>query len=69
MNCYYHPQEPAVAQCVDCHKGLCQRCASKYEIPICDDCNNTMDFTIRKITRNLLLNGQEKRQSCKSKII
>ena len=40
MNCYYHPHEPAVAQCVDCHKGLCQHCASKYEIPICDDCNN-----------------------------
>lgn len=28
---------------------------------------NTMDFTIRKITRNLLLNGQEKRQSCNRK--
>lgn len=40
MNCFYHISEPAVAQCVDCHKGLCLHCASKYEMPICDDCNN-----------------------------
>lgn len=40
MNCYYHPTRPAVAQCVDCHKGLCRSCAHKYTIPICDECNN-----------------------------
>lgn len=39
MKCFYHPLEQAVAQCVDCHKGLCQQCASKYLVPICDDCN------------------------------
>ncbi|MGM9763088.1 MAG: hypothetical protein ACI3ZQ_03600 [Candidatus Cryptobacteroides sp.] len=39
MNCYFHPTKPAVAQCVDCHKGLCSTCAHKYDIPICDDCN------------------------------
>lgn len=39
MNCYNHPNRPAVAQCVDCRKGLCQTCSSKYEIPICDECN------------------------------
>lgn len=40
MNCFLHPNRYAVAQCVDCHKGLCQQCASKYTIPICDTCNN-----------------------------
>lgn len=40
MNCYYHSIRPAVAQCVDCHKGLCRSCAHKYTIPICDECNN-----------------------------
>lgn len=40
MNCFYHPYRPAVAQCVDCRKGLCSSCAQKYAIPICDDCNN-----------------------------
>ena len=40
MHCFYHPRRPAVAQCPDCGKGLCQRCASKYNIPICPECNN-----------------------------
>lgn len=40
MNCYYHPTRPAVAQCVDCHKGLCRSCAQKYTFPICEECNN-----------------------------
>lgn len=40
MKCFYHPLEYAVAQCIDCHKGLCRQCASKYLMPICDDCNN-----------------------------
>ena len=39
MNCYIHPTEHAVAQCVDCHKALCHRCASKYTVPICENCN------------------------------
>lgn len=40
MNCYNHPSRPAVAQCVDCHKGLCVSCAQKYTISICDECND-----------------------------
>lgn len=40
MNCFYHPDRPAVAQCPDCGKGLCRECASKYEKPICTECNN-----------------------------
>jgi hypothetical protein len=40
VNCYYHPSRPAVAQCPDCGKGLCRECASKYEKPICTECNN-----------------------------
>lgn len=39
MNCYYHSDQIAVAQCTDCGKGLCKDCASIYEIPICDSCN------------------------------
>ena len=40
MNCFYHSSNIAVAQCVDCNKGLCGICTTKYAIPICDDCNN-----------------------------
>ena len=39
MKCFYHTTEQAVAQCIDCGKGLCASCASKYELPICDSCN------------------------------
>ena len=39
MNCYEHPMQPAVAQCLDCGKGLCSECASTYSIPICKACN------------------------------
>lgn len=39
MNCYYHPHNTSVALCVDCNKGLCHSCATKYEMPICDTCN------------------------------
>jgi hypothetical protein len=39
MNCFNHTDEPAVASCVDCGKGLCKECASLYEFPICNECN------------------------------
>lgn len=40
MNCFNHPNQPAVAQCADCGKGLCRQCASQYTIPICQSCND-----------------------------
>ena len=39
MNCYNHHQDPAVATCIDCGKRLCAICSHKYNIPICDSCN------------------------------
>lgn len=39
MNCYNHPSETAVAQCIDCGKGLCSCCAATYSIMICNSCN------------------------------
>jgi len=39
MNCFFHPEEVSVAQCIDCGKGLCKDCAGKYAISICDNCN------------------------------
>ena len=39
MNCYNHTDQPAVATCIDCGKGLCSECAHKYTDPICDSCN------------------------------
>lgn len=39
MNCFYHPELIAVAVCQDCARGLCSGCASKFNIPICFQCN------------------------------
>ena len=39
MNCYNHTDQPAVATCIDCGKGLCSECSNKYNIFICDSCN------------------------------
>ncbi len=39
MHCFYHPKEEAVGQCIDCGKALCRSCFSRWNIPICDDCN------------------------------
>jgi len=39
MNCYNHPEEVAVASCIDCGKGLCKSCTSLYQMPICNECN------------------------------
>ncbi len=41
MNCHKHTTQPAVAQCLDCGKGLCSQCASAYSIPVCVPCNKS----------------------------
>ncbi|WP_244832863.1 hypothetical protein [Alloprevotella tannerae] len=38
MNCSKHPNEPAVAQCVDCGRGMCLQCAGTQNPPLCEDC-------------------------------
>ena len=39
MHCFNHPEETAVATCIDCGKGLCKSCASLYQMPVCNECN------------------------------
>lgn len=41
MNCFYHPNKIAIANCVDCGKALCNDCIRKHAIPICVQCNQT----------------------------
>lgn len=31
MNCYYHPNQPAVGICKHCQRGLCTDCAADVE--------------------------------------
>jgi putative membrane protein len=39
MNCYNHTDTPVVGTCIDCGRGLCRECATKYTLPICSSCN------------------------------
>ena len=44
MNCYHHPDRPAVATCPKCGKNICKECVDKSEFttdnkPLCRDCN------------------------------
>jgi hypothetical protein len=60
MNCFYHPEETAVASCVDCGRGLCKTCASQYTIAICSDCNlkrntNEKNLALKKYIPSLIL--------------
>lgn len=38
MNCYFHPNEPAVTQCAECGRGLCRDCASAPGGNLCRNC-------------------------------
>ncbi len=38
MNCFNHPEEPAVSQCMDCQKGLCTSCSTMYSPHLCTVC-------------------------------
>lgn len=40
MNCFNHPVDVAVGTCLDCNRGMCSRCSSKYNSPICSNCNS-----------------------------
>lgn len=56
MNCFNHPDRPAVAQCLDCGKGLCAECAAAYSIPLCDTCaHRRRNAERRRIIKELVL--------------
>jgi len=41
-SCHIHNQEEAVSNCNSCGVGLCLECDTKYEIPICDSCQQKL---------------------------
>ena len=42
MRCFTHPQADAVAQCSQCHKGICTTCAQDVEgATLCSSCFRT----------------------------
>lgn len=56
LKCYNHPNEDAIAQCSDCGKGLCQKCATKWKPPTCDDCmKNYVDNEMSSVNSELMI--------------
>jgi len=54
MNCFYHPETPSVATCIDCGKGLCISCASNLTETICKQCNTSRGSNeIKSIRKDL----------------
>ena len=56
MNCYYHPNQPAVGLCKHCQRGLCLDCAADVDGSLA--CKDRHEEQVRALdtltTRNLL---------------
>ena len=56
MNCYYHPDQPAIGLCKHCQRGLCVNCAADVDGSLA--CKNRHEEQVRALdtltTRNLL---------------
>lgn len=60
MNCFFHVEQPAVAQCNICGRGLCKECAQKYSYIVCDDCIDEIETKI--VAEELANKVKEKRR-------
>lgn len=49
MNCYYHSDAQSVANCTDCGKPLCKKCASNFEQPLCKSCVSKRNSNLKSI--------------------
>lgn len=50
MNCYYHPDRPAVVQCKECGRGFCHEEAAYFVDGVCPDCQMKKEDEIYKNT-------------------
>jgi hypothetical protein len=60
MNCYYHPNQPAVGLCKHCQRGLCIECAADVDGSLA--CKERHEVQVRALealtARNLLQAGR-----------
>jgi sulfite exporter TauE/SafE len=60
VNCYYHPDQPAVGLCKHCQRGLCSDCAADADGSLA--CKDRHEKQVRAIdelaVRNLLQAGR-----------
>lgn len=55
MNCYYHPDQPAIGYCSECGKSLCKACVDRYGTNLCCDCVNAYGAKLKADKRKLLI--------------
>ncbi len=55
MNCYYHPEQPAIGYCSECGKSLCKACVDRYGTNLCCDCVNAYGAKLKADKRKLLI--------------
>ena len=55
MNCFNHPNRPAVGQCNNCGKFLCEECAASTNPILCDDCVSEIVCYQEKSERRLFI--------------
>ena len=55
LNCMYHDDRPAVAQCVVCGVGLCKDCAEKYEPIVCEKCASQVNQDEKKLAKRRII--------------
>ena len=60
MNCYYHPDQPAVGICKHCQRGLCADCVAEVDDSLaCKDRHEEQVRVLEALTaRNLLQAGR-----------
>lgn len=47
MNCYYHPDQPAIGLCKHCQRGICTECASVVDDVLA--CKNRHEDEVRQL--------------------
>jgi sulfite exporter TauE/SafE len=52
MNCYYHPDKPAIGLCKHCQRGVCSDCAALVED--CLACKNRHEEQVRAMGLQLV---------------
>ena len=59
MNCFYHPDKPAVGLCKHCQRGLCTDCAKVVEdVLACKDRHEEQVHELLELTRQDILKSK-----------
>lgn len=59
MNCYYHPDKPAIGLCKHCQRGLCSECATLIDdVLACKDKHKGQVRALEEMTKQDILKSK-----------